>query len=262
LDRWIDVAGEFDALCALAGYAYDHPDYPFPEIEDTGAVFDGEDIRHPLIVANNSVPNSICLTAPSPQLLIVSGTNMSGKSTLLRTVGVNAVMAFAGAPVSASRLRLSPLTIGATLRLRDSIQHGESRFLAEIQRVCHLAELAQSGENVLFLFDEFLSGTNSHDRAIAATEILQVFVECGAVGLVTTHDLALTQISDRLAPHATNVHFKNGFREGRLTFDHRMYPGRVEQSNALALIASLGFKVHGRQLRPVPDRPSETDHEG
>src|SRR5262249_42750507 len=143
----------------------------------------------------------------SPALLVVSGSNMSGKSTLLRTVGINTVLAFAGAPVRASTLLISPLRMGATLRIQDSLQEGRSRFYAEISRVRAIAALAAGQIPALFLLDELFHGTNSHDRVVGASGVLRALLDRGAIGLITTHDLALTAVGDELAPRAANVHF-------------------------------------------------------
>jgi DNA mismatch repair ATPase MutS len=168
---------------------------------------------------------------------------MSGKSTLLRAVGANAVLAFAGAPVRARRLRLSPVAVGATLRVQDSLQAGRSRFYAEITRVRDVADLARGGRPVLFLFDELFHGTNSHDRVAGADGVLVRFLDLGAVGLVTTHDLALAAVADRLAPRASNVHFEDQFVGGEVRFDYRLRPGPVTRSNALALMHAVGLAV-------------------
>jgi DNA mismatch repair ATPase MutS len=176
-------------------------------------------------------------------LLVVSGSNMSGKSTLLRTVGVNAVLAFAGAPVRAERLRISPLRIGATLRIQDSLQEGRSRFYAEISRIREVADLAAGPTPALFLLDELLHGTNSHDRAVGAAGVLQALVDRGAIGLVTTHDLALTAIADQFGGRAANVHFDDRFEGGTIAFDYVMKPGPVTHSNALAMMRAVGLEV-------------------
>ena len=177
------------------------------------------------------------------RVLVVSGSNMSGKSTLLRTVGVNAVLALAGAPVRAGRLRVSPLTVGATLRVQDSLQAGVSRFMAEVQRVRQLVELARGPRPLLFLLDEVFQGTNSGDRRQGAEAVVRRLVESGAVGLVTTHDLALTGIAERLAPRAANVHFEDRFEGGAITFDYLMRPGVVQSTNGLALMRAVGIDV-------------------
>ena len=187
------------------------------------------------------VRNDVRLTRDT-QLLVVSGSNMSGKSTLLRTVGVNAVLALAGAPVRAASLRLSPLAIGATLSIQDSLREGRSRFFAEITRIRELADLAAGPVPLLFLIDEMLHGTNSHDRLVGASGILRALLARGAIGLITTHDLALTAIADDLTPRATNIHFEDVFEGGKMCFDYRAKPGPVTRSNALALMRAVGLE--------------------
>jgi len=240
--EWLATVGEIEALCALAGFAYEHPEHPFPEIVDGGALFESEGLGHPLLPASRCVRNDLRLGAEL-RVLVVSGSNMSGKSTLLRSVGTNALLALAGAPVCAHRLRLSPLTLGASIRIQDSLETGSSRFYAEITRLRHLVERASEGVPLLFLLDEILAGTNSHDRRIGAEAVVRGFVERGAIGLVTTHDLALARISDALAPRAANVHFEDQLRDGRMFFDFRLRPGVVQKSNALALMRAVGLDV-------------------
>jgi len=168
---------------------------------------------------------------------------MSGKSTLLRTIGINAVLALAGAPVRARRLQLTPVVVGATLRIQDSLQAGRSRFFAEISRVHQLLDLARGSPPLLFLLDELLQGTNSHDRRIGAEAVLRTLLDRGAIGLITTHDLALTQIAELLGPRAVNVHFEDQLKDGTMVFDYRVHPGVVTHSNALALMRAVGIEV-------------------
>jgi hypothetical protein len=251
---WLRTVGEFEALGSLSAYRYEHPDSSFPEMVDLaadggrasaafdGAIFDGSALGHPLIPRTQMVRNDVRL-AGDIRLFIVSGSNMSGKSTLLRTVGVNAVLALAGAPVCAASLRLTPLVIGATLRIQDSLQEGRSRFYAEITRVRELTDAARGPVPLLFLLDELFHGTNSHDRLLGASGVLRTLLDRGAIGLITTHDLALTAVAEELAPHAVNVHFEDRFEQGDLHFDYRMKPGPVTRSNALALMRAVGLDV-------------------
>ncbi len=239
---WLNAVGEMEALCALAGYAYEHPDDPFPEIAETGPRFEAEAMRHPLLPASRCVPNSVRLDS-GLRMVVVSGSNMSGKSTLLRTAGVNVLLALAGAPVRAQRIRLSPLQIGATIRVMDSLQAGTSRFYAEIQRMHDIMESTKGPLPVLFLLDEILHGTNSHDRAIGAEAVLRGLIDRGAVGLVTTHDLALAKVADALAPQAANAHFEDHLENGKMVFDYQLRPGVVQKSNALELMRAVGLDV-------------------
>ena len=238
---WLRTVGYFEALASLAAYRYEHPDAVWPDLVEGAARFEATGLTHPLLPAAQAVPNDVSLDEGA-RLLIVSGSNMSGKSTLLRTVGINAVMAFAGAPVPATRLRLTPLAIGATLRIQDSLQEGRSRFYAEITRIRELADLARGPRPLLFLLDELLHGTNSHDRLQGATGVLRSLLDLGAIGLVTTHDLALTAIADGVGA-AANVHFEDRFEGGEIRFDYRLRPGPVTRSNALALMRAVGLDI-------------------
>jgi DNA mismatch repair ATPase MutS len=240
---WLRVVGELEALSAIATYAYEHPSDPFPELADGEAVFDAEGLSHPLIRSDIAVANDVRLGREQPHVIVLSGSNMSGKSTLLRAAGLNVVLALAGAPVHASRIRLSPLAIGATLRVDDSLQEGHSRFYAEILRIRTIVATARTDAHLLFLLDEILHGTNSHDRRIGAQAIVRALADSGAIGLVTTHDLALTELTAELGARATNMHFEDRLEQGRMVFDYRMRPGVVEHSNALALMRAIGLDV-------------------
>jgi len=242
LSEWLDAIGEIEALGALASHAYENPRDPFPEIVERGPVFEGVGLGHPLLPPDGCVRNDLLLDRDHA-VLVVSGSNMSGKSTFLRTVGTNAVLALAGAPVRARSLRISSLSVGASIRVHDSLQDGESRFYAEIKRLRQIMDLARDEAHPLFLLDEILHGTNSHDRQIGAAAVVRGLVERGAVGLVTTHDLALSRIADSLAPRAANVHFEDHLENGRIAFDYRLRPGVVEKSNALALMREVGLEV-------------------
>ena len=241
---WIETLSELEALSALATLAHDHPDRPFPRIQDDGGgpVFAATSLRHPLLPA--CVPNDVRLgESGGPRLLVLSGSNMSGKSTLMRTVGVNAVLALAGGPVRAAELTLSPLVIGATLRIQDSLVAGTSRFYAEVTRLRQLVDLARGPTPLLFLIDEILAGTNSHDRRLGASSVLRGLVKLGALGIASTHDLALTEVVTELPGQAVNYHFQDELKEGVLAFDYTLRPGVVQRSNALALMRAVGLDV-------------------
>jgi len=243
LPRWLRAVGDIEAMSSLAGFRYDRPTYVYPEIVDAEAPFiEGDQMAHPLLPVDGAIANDVRLGG-DPSVIIVSGSNMSGKSTLLRTVGVNAVLAQAGAPVRAEKLRLTPLTIAASIRVTDSLREGASRFYAEITRLRGIVDASGGTPPVLFLLDEFLHGTNSHDRRIGAEAIVKGLVEKGAIGFVTTHDLALASIADALGPRGKNVHFEDHFEDGKMIFDYKMRPGVVQKSNALRLMRSIGLEV-------------------
>jgi hypothetical protein len=240
---WLQAVAEFDALCALAGFAAEHPGYVFPVLTLPPSHLDAQALAHPLM-RPESIANDVSLGGTTPSLLIVSGSNMSGKSTFLRAIGLNVVLAQMGAPVRASSFRLSPLAVGASIRVLDSLQEGHSRFYAEILRLKHIVDLARETDGAaLFLLDEVLSGTNSHDRRQGAEGLLRGLIGFGAIGLATTHDLALGAIAEGWSPHAANVHFADKFDGGSLEFDYLLRPGPVKTSNALALMKSIGLDV-------------------
>jgi hypothetical protein len=247
--RWLDALGEFEALASLATYAFEHPEQVMPEIvpDAEGPLFEADHAAHPLLPAATRVGNDVRLDSQT-RLWLVTGSNMSGKSTLLRTVGASTVLALAGAPVPARRLRLSHLEVGASLRTVDSLQAGVSRFFAEIKRLRTILELAEKSPLTLFLLDEILHGTNSQDRFAGAEALVRRLVERGAVGLVTTHDLTLARIVDELAVAgaarpAINVHFEDVIADGQLSFDYQLRPGVVTRGNALALMRLVGLPV-------------------
>ena len=242
IGQWTAAIGEFEALCSLASFAYERPAAVFPELIDDGPIFEASALTHPLIPPGVAVPNDVSIGGAT-RLWIVSGSNMSGKSTLMRAIGINAVLAWAGAPATAARLRVSRVYIGASMRANDSVIDNRSRFYAEISRLRDIVELPRSGRPTLFLLDELLSGTNSHDRRIGAEALVRGLVERGAIGLVTTHDLALAQIAETLHGRAINVHFEDHLEGGEIKFDYRLREGVVTRSNALELMRAVGLDV-------------------
>lgn len=245
---WADAVGEMEALLSLAGFSYEHPGDPFPEfMEDPEAVVEATEVAHPLIPAATAVRNSIALSAQNserePQVLIVSGSNMSGKSTLLRTIGINAVLALAGAPVRAHRLRMTPLAVGTCLRHTDSLQEHRSGFYTEALRIRRIYDLLTGPWPVLFLFDELLSGTNSKDRRIAAEGVIKTMLARHAVGMITTHDLALTEIAAIFPGPVKNVHLQDHVEDGKMTFDYKLRDGVITHSNALELMRMIGLDL-------------------
>ncbi|HYD50192.1 MAG TPA: mismatch repair protein, partial [Terriglobales bacterium] len=240
--EWLDVIGEIEALTAFAAYSFEHPEDAFPEIVEGEGHLAAVALGHPLIADGRNVRNDLRLDAEQ-RLLIVSGSNMSGKSTLLRAVGVNVVLALAGAPVRAKQLRLSPLGLGASIRVMDSLETGTSRFYAEIKRLRQLVELSGGARPLLFLLDEVLSGTNSHDRRAGAEAVARSLIARGSLGLLTTHDLALAKLADNPELHAINVHFEDTLDRGEMSFDYHLRPGVVQKSNALELMRAVGLEV-------------------
>jgi hypothetical protein len=276
--RWLEIVGEIEALAALANLAYERPDHPFPEIVEgrgqdgndgdgdvsflarsgavdgpviRGPVIEGRQLGHPLLPPDRCVRNDLHLVAGGAltlgvelaQAYIVSGSNMSGKSTYLRTCGLNVVLALAGAPVRAAALRVSVVQVAASIRMQDSLLEGASKFYAEIKRLRQILDLTRDGRPVFFLLDEILNGTNSHDRRIGAEGVVKTLLRRGAMGLVTTHDLALAEIASAEGTAMRNVHFEDTIEGDRVRFDYHLRPGVVEHSNALALMREIGLEV-------------------
>lgn len=237
---WIRHVAELEALLDLGRLAYERPEYVFPSIDRGPARLEARALRHPMLP--ECTPNDVAL-ASEPALLVVTGSNMSGKSTLLRTVGVNAVLAQAGAPVRARSLDMSELAVGASIRTVDSLQDGASRFYAEIRAIRRALDVASDSPPGLFLLDELLHGTNSHDRRLGAGAIVRAFLERGALGILTTHDLALAEIADGLGARAANAHFEFALEESEIRFDYRLHPGVVRSGNALEIMRSAGLDV-------------------
>ncbi len=242
---WADIIAEMEALLSLAGYSFEHPGDPFPEFaEERGSqpLFEGEELGHPLIPAGKCVRNSVRL-GEATRLLLISGSNMSGKSTFLRTVGINCVLAHAGAPIRGKSLRLSPLQLGTRIRSTDSLQDGRSNFYTEILRIKQVFELNDHERSILVLFDELLEGTNSKDRRIGAEGLLRALLARRTLGIVTTHDLALTEIEASLGGAARNAHFQDSVEDGQMRFDYKLRDGVVARSNALELMRLIGLDV-------------------
>ena len=276
----VEIVGEIEALISLATYSYEHPADPFPEIveaPDSPALFDGQELGHPLIAEAKCVRNSVRLDQET-RVLLVSGSNMSGKSTLLRVVGINTVLAMAGAPVRAKALRLTPLNVGTRIHSTDSLQEGRSTFYTEILHIRRVFDLtvpmvakadvangdlakanlttanfatanpakgnpATENRALLFLFDELLEGTNSKDRRIGAESLIRGLLLRRAIGIVTTHDLALTEITAALGNSIRNVHFEDQVEDGKMRFDYKLRDGVVTKSNALALMRLIGLEM-------------------
>jgi MutS domain V len=248
---WLDAVGEFEALMALAGYGFEHPDDVLPQFAEEGPLFEAEGLTHPLLPANRAVRNDVKL-GDGLHLMVLSGPNMAGKSTFIRSVGVNAVLAQCGAPVRASALRLSPLAVAASICVLDSLSGGTSRFYAEIRKLKVAEELSAGAVPVLFLMDELLSGTNSHDRLEGTKLVVRSLMDQGAIGIVSTHDLALAEIPATMGGRAVNCHFEDRLEEEKLIFDYKLKPGVVKTSNALELMRSIGLGTSARVLNFPP----------
>jgi hypothetical protein len=240
LPQWIDAWSEFEALHAIATYAHEHPGDVFPEFS-VDIEFAAESLGHPLLSSEACVTNPVRFDAQT-RFWIISGSNMAGKSTILRSIGTNVVLALAGAPVRAASLTLAPFHICASISTADSLLEGKSRFMAEVERIRDTLATAASAP-VLFLIDEIFSGTNSHDRRIAAESVVRALIASGAIGALSTHDLALTEIAPLPELRGENVHMCSRSDEDALDFDYKIKPGVNRQSNALAIVRLAGVPL-------------------
>jgi DNA mismatch repair ATPase MutS len=236
---WLSELGQIEALLSLATYSFEHPQDPLPTVVSGPPSFQAQDIGHPLIPTSRCVRNSLSLDA-SQRVVLISGSNMSGKSTLMRSVGINTVLAMAGAPVRARSLELTPLHVGASILINDSLQKGASRFYAEITRLRHILDLATGQPPLLFLLDELLQGTNSRDRLIGADGVLRALLATDAIGLISTHDLALTSLG---SGSLHNMHFQDQIEDGKMKFDYILRSGPVTRSNGVELMRLIGLDV-------------------
>lgn len=245
--QWFAALGRLEALAALSARTFEQPQDVWPELVDDGPVVTATALSHPLLARDRAIANDVSLGEGTrdegTQALMISGSNMAGKSTYMRAVGVNVVLALAGAPVRAASMRTSTVQVAASIRIEDSLRDGASRFFAEITRLRQVVGLAEAEPPVLFLLDEILHGTNSHDRRVGARAVLGRLLDLGAIGMMTTHDLALATDVLPEAPRVRNVHLCDTLVGDRLVFDYRLREGIVETSNALALMRAVGLHV-------------------
>lgn len=245
---WTRAMGEVEALMALASAVHDNPDWRLPEIT-SGGIIEGRELAHPLLPRATRVGNDVEV-GPGGSLLFVTGSNMSGKSTLLRAIGVNVTLALAGGPVCAQALRLPPVRLGTSFVVEDSLEDGVSYFMAELRRLKELVVSAESqaesaGPPLLFLLDEILRGTNSGERRIAVRSVVQRLLSHGSLGAISSHDLELGLV-ERLGDRCRPVHFRETIEDGPdspiMTFDYRMRPGVAPTTNALVLLRLTGLE--------------------
>lgn len=242
LRSWFSVLGEFEALSSLAGFLYDEPNTCFAELTESQASFEAEALAHPLLHPSVRVANDLPSLGAGEGLL-VTGSNMSGKSTFLRAMGLSVVLGLAGGPVCARRLRLRPVALVTSMRISDSLASGVSHFYAELRKLKAVIDASQGSMPVFFLLDEILHGTNSRERQIGARWILSQLLQRDALGAVSTHDLALCELSGHLAERLHLVHFRENVVSGEMTFDYLLRKGPVTEGNALRLMQKMGLEV-------------------
>ncbi len=244
---WFQVLGEMESISSLAGLMHDEPTFCLPELIQGAdgpprGYFAADGLGHPLLHAKKRVTNDV-VPLTSGHALLITGSNMSGKSTFLRSLGTACVLAFAGGPVCARKLTVAPCRIGTSIRVSDSLASGVSHFYAEIEKLKAVVDATERGEPVLFLLDEVLHGTNSRERQIGARWVMAELLERGAFGIVTTHDMELCRLTPELMERVTQAHFRESVVDEKMTFDYQLRQGSVTAGNALRLMQLVGLGV-------------------
>lgn len=242
LEQWFEVIGQFEALSSIAALAHDNPHWVFPKVSEGGPSFSATDLGHPLINEAARISNNVSLPQPGT-IHIITGSNMSGKSTLLRTVGINLVLAYAGAPVCASNMHCSIMSIYTSMRIQDNLEQNISSFYAELKRIKLVIEAAHQGHPLIFLLDELFRGTNSRDRIAGARTIIKNLAGQSVIGFVTTHDLELSTLASECPQRIKNYHFTDEIINNEMTFDYRLKEGVSQTTNAIALMKMIGIDV-------------------
>ncbi len=240
ISEWLETVGELDALCSLGTFAYNHPQYTYPELTEKPFCFLATQMGHPLMPASQCVKNDA--TIPSrPFFLIITGANMAGKSTYLRTIGVNYLLACIGAPVCCERLKLYPNQIITSLRTSDSLSDNESYFFAELKRLKRIIDLLNQGQQLFIILDEILKGTNSMDKQKGSFDLIRQFMQLKANGIIATHDLLLGSLIKQFPEEIRNYCFEADIKENELTFSYKLREGVAQNMNACFLMKKMGI---------------------
>ena len=240
INEWLETVGELDALCSLGTFAYNHPQYTYPELTEKPFCFLATQMGHPLMPASQCVKNDA--TIPSrPFFLIITGANMAGKSTYLRTIGVNYLLACVGAPVCCEKLKLHPNQLITSLRTSDSLSDNESYFFAELKRLKRIIDLLNQGQQLFIILDEILKGTNSMDKQKGSFDLIRQFMQLKANGIIATHDLLLGSLIKQFPEEIRNYCFEADMKENELTFSYKLREGVAQNMNACFLMKKMGI---------------------
>ena len=240
ISKWLETVGELDALCSLGTFAYNHPQYTYPELTEKPFCFLATQMGHPLMPASQCVKNDA--TIPSrPFFLIITGANMAGKSTYLRNIGVNYLLACIGAPVCCERLKLYPNQLITSLRTSDSLSDNESYFFAELKRLKRIIDLLNQGQQLFIILDEILKGTNSMDKQKGSFDLIRQFMQLKANGIIATHDLLLGSLIKQFPEEIRNYCFEADIKENELTFSYKLREGVAQNMNACFLMKKMGI---------------------
>jgi DNA mismatch repair ATPase MutS len=242
IDHWFHTLAEFEALSSLGTLAFNHPGWTFPELNTEQPEFTAKELGHPLIDPKKSVVNSYS-TIGKAQISIITGSNMAGKSTFLRSVGVNMVLACMGAPVNASHMKISPLKVMSSMRVKDNLEESTSTFYAELKKLKSIIDAVKRKEPVFILLDEILRGTNSHDRHTGSKALIRQLVHEEATGIIATHDLELASLENEFPASIHNFHFDVQIDGPELYFDYTLKKGICQSFNAAILMKKIGIEL-------------------
>ncbi len=240
--KWFEALAELEALSSFAGWHFERPDDAFPEVSDSPVMVEAVELGHPLL--EKPVRNDVSFKGPG-SAMVITGSNMSGKTTLMRATGLNTVMALAGLPVCAKSMKVSRVQVLTSMRVKDSLERGMSYFYAEVTRIKTVLDTAKTHrDRCLFFLDELFMGTNARERQIASRQLMLMLLDLGAAGAVTTHDLSICELAKERPEHIRNVHFRDEMKNGDMTFDYRLREGVVTTTNALEVLRRAGVEVH------------------
>ncbi len=239
---WFEAIADFDALSSLANFAYNQPDFTFPQMLETEFHFQASEIGHPLIASGERVVNDMDIRGWN-QFYIITGANMSGKSTFLRTIGVNYILAMVGSPVCASELSFSPVEIHSSIRTSDSLVKHESYFYAELKRLKQIIDELESGKQKLILLDEILKGTNSKDKQAGSIALIEQLLHYKSAGLFATHDLMLGELANIYPGHVNNLCFEIEIENDKMVIDYKLHKGICKNLNATYLMKNMGILI-------------------
>ncbi len=242
LREWLETEGEIEALAALSVIHFEHPSWTFAKVRKGRPFIEAQNLGHPLLADDTRVTNDFSLDSEN-RVAIITGSNMSGKSTFLRTVGINLVLAYAGAPVCADTMRCSLINTYTSMRIGDNLRNNVSTFYAELLRIKQIVEAAKRQEHVLFLLDELFRGTNSQDRHDGAVAVVKALKTEQTLGIISTHDLKLSELAEGNDSGFCNCHFKEYYKDREIHFDYKLYPGPSTTRNAMFLIKAIGIPV-------------------
>ena len=242
LSGWLEAVGEIDALCSLGTFAYNHPDYKFAEITDTPFCYDAEELGHPLMPEEQCVKNN-ALIPSRPYFLIITGANMAGKSTYLRAIGVNYLLACIGAPSCCKRMKIHPAQLITSLRTSDSLSDNESYFFAELKRLKRIIDMLNNGEELFIILDEILKGTNSTDKQKGSFSLIRQFMTLKANGIIATHDLLLGELVKYFPDQIRNYCFEADIKNNELYFSYKIREGIAQNMNACFLMKKMGIVI-------------------